>query len=412
MPWVSRGDKRRSSGGYLHKVLTDGAKPFRYREGVSSIIVGSPREHVAPMSVHRLSPLAFQYATAGESEPLGNADPLTTTPPPMADEALDPKSGALTPSVRAKDRTSVSGAHSVEQPLTTGLRNIQETSDDAERRPREASAATAALFESIARPPRTDDATVSPAGIAGSEPGTQLSEPIVAKATALDIPGHTQRSGTPPGTLSGGVRDSHQRGPPDSNAAEPPSVPVRDPPQVGASSSPHARLRQVHSRGVVPPTASGEPLARSETPPGVSQSAPKKTHAMVERAKVLAPHASTGPHSVLPLRMKPEEHQRFEHPSGGYHPVPELTPRVPMSAHGGPDTAVEQLRRALQQLVEHQKVRTGSASAQSAAEPPRAAPPQVVRQITIVHQPMTRRPGSHAFWERSHLGRVMRRGLK
>lgn len=69
--------KPQTSSSYLHRVLRDGAKPFRYRSGVRSLLGMPDSEGIKLSSSSKLPPIGFRYANPSfASEPFTAASSL------------------------------------------------------------------------------------------------------------------------------------------------------------------------------------------------------------------------------------------------------------------------------------------------------------------------------------------------
>ena len=375
--------------GYLHRVLADGTKPFRYRCRVRALLGLAAETGIRTEFVTPTWPDGFVYRSgppeAGERPPSLWSDVAATTPVHADPSTYPSPPGGRTPPPTPQNTDSTGHYPAVHHSRTAAPpgrgRNAVPTTDTGVNS--DGAATTVPADRVVHRPESTSTATPKSTAdsVSRSDDAAPAEAPISPQPTAT-VPGHTtQASGT-------GARQAAPTDDPTTTHDTLWAMPTAARRIPIAPSAPPTTDTTAH--GDSTPNARGVRTVRPADTRSDVQSAPFATAAPAQPRRADEPAAS---HHREPVRA-------------GDYPGPHAA--IPV---GHPHTRPRPDTRPAPQTIH----RTGESPPRAVtADPPATAPPAPAdqhRTVTIA-APNAERGRAPAFWERRHIHWLRLRPLR
>jgi hypothetical protein len=350
--------------GYLHRILVNGTKPFRYRSGIRTLL-GVPSSLDARIAYPLpLPPAGFNYLRTAALNGAG------VEAPRVFSESILPETGR--PEAQARFQRPETGAPRMEVPVSTRRSN---------------------------QPPgATRPTPVTPADRKAERPDVATSD---AEESRIDIPGASQRQVRFPALTSQSVDEPPMPKAPQKDSGILPNKDRSTSPVTSKMPGGTPSSRVVGVDGFNPPRphpirdGAGFKRANPETlvsRPEIPQ-AGRPAPVAEQPAKDAAPYRIVS--SLRPSRVA-EMDQSL---------------KAPAMRHA-PDALIAQIRRSTSIMMRKDP---RESVAQESQSPPQAVPLDRERPVREVPQPIVivnrRQPQRHttpAFWERSYLSRLLR----
>lgn len=437
-----RSDKGQAPSGYLHSVLADGAKPFRYRSGVRSLLGMPDREGGNLVFSPTLPPVGFRYEFRGESylppqHPPHEATRSTSnSEPPVGlkgsqDVALE-NIQLDAPIERAGIEFSSAFETSQQPTLEKGTGQNEVLIKDSSRQ-------CGVMVESRQEEVFGEPSTKS------EKPGTGV------EGAGIEIPGISERSQSFPAlspAKQGDTRTQKTEGRPQTEVA--PANSLRNlvgtsRPETEETQLARGGLRREHSaeRSVTRPpiykrsgdrprsklhasiqkenapttntvptsTHVSERLQKAEqaeerlvTTPSLRRTRPATVEVKVDGREVATAQKHEFPPRMAQLFVDPEESRQDKlNQILGVSAPQSVHPNIVNRSNTEAADRIEQLRQA----VHHLSAKVASQPARSIYEPeqqqPQQTPPPPVEPVVIIKRSSSRARIPCAFWERSYL---------
>ena len=446
-----RSDKGQAPSGYLHSVLADGAKPFRYRSGVRSLL-GIPDSEGGDLAFSpTLPPVGFRYEFRGEpylppQHPPRAATRLASNSEPAV--GLEGSQNVALEDIQVDapiERAGIeisSAFETSQQPIlekVTGQNEVLIKDPSRER---------GVTVES-----RQDEVFGEPTA-KSEKPGTGV------EGAGIEIPGISERSQSFPALSPAkqGDTPAHKaEGQPQTEVA--PASSLRDlvgtsrpeteetqlargwlrrehsaerfvtrPPVYKRSgdrprSKLHASIQQENApanNAVPTSTHASERLQKAEqaeerlvTTPSLRRTRPTTVEVKVDGGEVETAQKHEFPPRMAQLFVDPEESRQDKlNQILGVSAPQSVCPSIVNRSNTEAADRIEQLRQA----VHHLSAKVASQPARSIYEAeqqqPQQTPPPLVEPIVIIKRSSSRARTPCAFWERSYMGRFHLRSLR
>lgn len=403
------------STGYLHAVLVDGVRPFRYRSRVRSLL-GTPESEEQPLRfAPPLPPVGFKYIHLTESDwpIIAWTSAEETSAAFVAAEEVEPDAEIQRPPAPARPETSApSDAETADRWPAVGIssrppagRRVVPSSPLAEMSVPPASPHPSPDQEAL-------DAAAGQGDVAAGdepEPTVPPQRPAATSHQAADVePAHPAQRPVEPTQ----IEPTHVELPGVSRPYRTDSTFTA----TGAGTSSARRTQAASGSEYTAPDAS--PLSRQQTE--TNQPTSRHPDDKAGPARSLAPNAFTDvrrtqrPPAITPARPEPPSSARL--PESLYaQPLPPEEHSA--NSHSNRETAerIEQLRRTIQQLTAKlSTVSAGEAATDQVPQTkqPTATPPAPPPPLILVQRESDRSQPPRAFWERRYLSRSFLKMLR